>query len=227
MRILFAEDEPTIREFVARGLEESGYAVDAVGDGEEAWLAAQSTQYDVAILDVSMPGYDGFEVCRLIRSQPGPGPAILFLTARDGIADRVAGLDLGAEDYLVKPFAFPELLARVRALLRRGPASTPVLTVADLELDPAARKVLRAGTEISLTGKEFALLEYLMRNAGRVVTKTMIADHVWNFDLEAESNFIEVFIYALRKKIDKPFDVPLIHTVRGSGYRIDASQFSS
>ncbi|MEO9254113.1 MAG: response regulator transcription factor, partial [Tepidiformaceae bacterium] len=204
-----------------------GYAVDAVGDGEEAWLAAQSTPYDVAILDVNMPGYDGFEVCRLIRSQAGPGPAILFLTARDAIADRVTGLDLGAEDYLVKPFAFPEVLARVRALLRRGPASTPILTVADLELDPAARKVLRAGTEITLTGKEFALLEYLMRNAGRVVTKTMIADHVWNFDLEAESNFIEVFIYALRKKIDKPFDLPLIHTVRGSGYRIDASQLSS
>ncbi len=224
MRILFAEDEPTIREFVSRGLDESGYAVDAVADGEEAWLAAQSTQYDVAILDVSMPGYDGFEVCRRIRSQPGPGPAILFLTARDAIADRVAGLDLGAEDYLVKPFAFPELLARIRALLRRGPAAAPILTVADLELDPAARRVLRAGIEITLTGKEFALLEYLMRNPGRVLTKTMIADHVWNFDLEAESNFIEVFIYALRKKIDKPFDVPLIHTIRGSGYRIDASQ---
>lgn len=224
MRILFAEDEPTIREFVTRGLEESGYAVDSVSDGEEAWLAAQSTEYDVAILDVSMPVYDGFEVCRRIRARTGPSPAILFLTARDAIADRVAGLDLGAEDYLVKPFAFPELLARVRALLRRGAVSAPILAVADLELDPAARRVVRADTEISLTGKEFALLEYLMRNAGRVVTKTMIADHVWNFDLDAESNFIEVFIYALRKKIDKPFDVPLIHTIRGSGYRIDASQ---
>lgn len=227
MRILFAEDEPTIRAFVTRGLEESGYAVDAVADGEEAWLAAQSVAYDVAILDVSMPTYDGFEVCRRIRARPGPGPAILFLTAHDAVADRVTGLDLGAEDYLVKPFAFAELLARVRALLRRGPAATPILTVGDLEMDPAGRRVSRAGTEIRLTGKEFALLEYMMRNAGRVVTKTMIADHVWNFDLEAESNFIEVFIYALRKKVDAPFDQPLIHTIRGAGYRVDASQVSS
>ncbi len=224
MRILFAEDEPTIREFVTRGLEESGYAVDPFARGDEAWLAVQATDYDIAILDIGLPGLDGFELCRRIRARPGPGPAILFLTARDAVADKVSGLDLGAEDYLVKPFAFPELLARVRALLRRGTAAPPVLAVAGLRLDPSAMRVTRDGKDIALTAKEFALLEYLMRNAGRVVTKTMIADHVWNFDLEAESNFIEVFIYALRKKVDKPFDVPLIRTVRGLGYRIDAPE---
>ncbi len=223
MRILFAEDESTIREFVTRGLEEAGYAVDAVGDGDEAWLAAQTVDYDVVILDISMPGTDGFEVCRRIRARPGGGPAVLFLTARDAVADRVAGLDLGAEDYLVKPFAFAELLARVRALLRRGTTSSPVLAVNDLVLDPAAHKVSRAGTDIRLTAKEFALLEYLMRSAGRVVTKTMIAEHVWNFDLDAESNFIEVFIYSLRKKIDVPFGSAFIQTVRGAGYKIDTS----
>ena len=220
MRILFAEDEPTIREFVTRGLEESGYAVDAVADGEDAWLAAQTVDYDVAILDVSMPSLDGFEVCRRIRNRPGHGPAVLFLTARDAIDDRVKGLDLGAEDYLVKPFAFAELLARVRALLRRGASGPPVLNVADLELDPAAHKVQRGATDIRLTAKEFSLLEYLMRNANRVVTRNMIAEHVWNFDLDAESNFIEVFIYALRKKIDVPFGSTLIQTVRGTGYKI-------
>ncbi len=222
MRILLAEDEPTIREFVSRGLAEAGYAVDTVADGEEAWLAAQTVDYDVAILDIGMPKLDGFEVCRRIRARQGFGPAILFLTARDAIADRVTGLDLGAEDYLVKPFATAELLARVRALLRRGPATTALLSVAELVLDPAARKLTRAGAEIKLTGKEFALLEYLMRNAGKVVTKTMIAEHVWNFDLDAESNFIEVFIYALRKKIDVPFGSAVIQTVRGTGYKIDA-----
>ena len=227
MRILFAEDEPTIRQFVTRGLEESGYAVDAVADGEEAWLAAQTVDYDIAILDVNMPRYDGFEVCRRIRARPGPGPAILFLTARDAVADRVTGLDLGAEDYLVKPFAFAELLARVRALLRRGPGSAPLLVVGDLELDPSARRVSRAQIEIRLTAKEFAVLEYLMRNAGRVVTKTMIADHVWNFELDSETNFIEVFIYTLRKKVDAPFEAPLIHTIRGSGYRIEATHPTS
>ena len=226
MRILFAEDEPTIREFVTRGLQEAGYAVDAVADGEQAWLAAQAVLYDVAILDISMPGHDGFEVCRRIRARQEPGPAILFLTARDAVADRVTGLDLGAEDYLVKPFAFAELLARVRALLRRGPVSRPILALGDLTLDPAARKVVRGRTEVRLTSKEFALLEYLMRNAGRVVTKTMIAEHVWNFDLEAESNFIEVLIYALRKKIDAPFGSALIQTIRGTGYRLEETSGS-
>jgi two-component system OmpR family response regulator len=222
MRILFAEDEPTLREFVTRGLQEAGYAVDAVPDGDDALLASQVVDYDVAILDIQMPGMDGMEVCRRIRARGGAGPAILFLTARDAVSDRVRGLDAGAEDYLVKPFAFAELLARIRALLRRGSGIPPVLAIDDLELDPASRKVRRAGNDIHLSSKEFALLEYLMRNAGRVVTKPMIAEHVWNFDLEAESNFIEVFIYALRKKLDAPYGHPLIQTVRGAGYRIDA-----
>jgi two-component system, OmpR family, copper resistance phosphate regulon response regulator CusR len=223
MRVLFAEDEATLREFVARGLEEAGYAVDAVDNGEDAWLAAEVVPYDVAILDVNMPGIDGFEVCRRIRARSGSGPAILFLTARDAIGDRVNGLDLGAEDYLVKPFDFAELLARVRSLLRRGPGTPPLLQVGDLCLDPSTRKVTRGGLSIRLSAKEFALLEYLMRNAGRVVSKSMIAEHVWNFDLSAESNFIEVSIYALRKKIDMPSDTQLIQTVRGAGYRIDAA----
>jgi DNA-binding response OmpR family regulator len=222
MRILFAEDEPTLREFVTRGLTEAGYAVDAFADGEEAWLAASTVSYDVAILDVNLPGIDGFELCRRIRNTPAEGPAILFLTARDAIDDRVTGLDLGAEDYLVKPFAFAELLARIRSLLRRGPGTAAVLAVGDLVLDPSARKVSVAGSPINLTAKEFAVLEYLMRNAGRVVTKAMIAEHVWNFDLGAESNFIEVYIYALRKKIDAPYGRQLIQTMRGAGYRIDA-----
>lgn len=222
MRILFAEDEPTLGEFVARGLTEAGYAVDTVADGEDAWLAASTVPYDVAILDVNLPGIDGFEVCRRIRSGSEPGPAILFLTARDTIEDRVAGLDLGAEDYLVKPFAFAELLARIRVLLRRGAGTASVIKVGDLELDPATHRVAVAGNAVCLTAKEFAVLEYLMRNAGRVVTKALIAEHVWNFDLAGESNFIEVYIYALRKKIDAPFNRQTIQTIRGAGYRIDA-----
>ena len=222
MRILLAEDEPTLREFVTRGLSESGYAVDAVADGDEALTATMVVAYDVVILDVHMPLVDGFEVCRGIRARNGTGPAILFLTARDAVDDRVQGLDAGAEDYLVKPFAFAELLARIRSLLRRGSGASPVLVVGDVDLDPATRRVRRAGVEVRLSAKEFALLEYLMRNEGRVVTKPMIAEHVWNFELEAESNFIEVFIYALRKKLDAPFGRPLIQTVRGVGYRLDA-----
>ncbi len=221
MRVLFAEDEDTLREFVTRGLTEAGYAVDAVADGEEALVASMTVSYDIAILDVNLPGSDGFEICRRIRARPEPGPAILFLTARDTIEDRVAGLDLGAEDYLVKPFAFAELLARMRVLLRRGSGVAPLLQVGDLTLDPASRRVTIAQTEIRLAAREFAVLEYLMRNAGRVVTKAMIAEHVWNFDLEAESNFIEVYIYSLRKKIDAPYGRHTIQTVRGVGYRID------
>ncbi len=223
MRLLFAEDDPTIRGYVAQGLREAGYAVDAFENGDETLDAMATVDYDLAILDVNLPGASGFDVCRSVRNRSVPGPAILFLTARDSVEDRVYGLDLGAEDYLVKPFAFAELLARVRALLRRGPGQQPLLRCADLTLDPAAHRVERAGREIGLTAKEFALLEYLMRNAGRVVSKTMIAEHVWDFDLGAETNFIEVFIYALRKKIDAPFDHPLLHTLRGLGYRIDAS----
>jgi two-component system copper resistance phosphate regulon response regulator CusR len=223
VRILFAEDEPAIREYVTLGLREAGYAVDAFARGDEALLAAQAVDYDVAVLDVALPGMDGFEVCRKIREGTGGGPAILFLTARDAVQDRVRGLDLGAEDYLVKPFAFAELLARVRALLRRGSGRAPVLTVGDLTLDPSTRTVERAGHEVRLTAKEFGLLEYLMRNAGYVLSKSMIAEHVWDYELDAETNFIEVLIYGLRKKIDAPFEAPLIQTIRGAGYRIAAT----
>ncbi len=226
MRILFAEDDPTIRTYVAQGLREAGYAVDAFPAGDDALLASSTVDYDVAVLDINLPRMNGFEVCRRMRAEQSPGPAVLFLTARDAVDDRVHGLDLGAEDYLVKPFAFAELLARVRALLRRGAGTPPILRAGDLSVDPASRRVERAGVEIRLTSREFALLEYLLRNAGRVVSKAMIAEHVWDFELEAETNFIEVFIYALRKKVDAPFATPLIHTIRGSGYRIDASAAS-
>jgi DNA-binding response OmpR family regulator len=220
MRVLFAEDDLTLREFVGRGLSEAGYAVDLIADGEDAWLAVETVDYDVVILDVNLPRCDGFEVCRRIRSRGEAGPAILFLTARDAIDDRVNGLDLGAEDYLVKPFAFAELLARIRVLLRRGRGAAAQLQVGDLALDPASHQVTKGGAEVRLTAKEFAVLEYLMRNAGQVVTKAMISDHVWNFELEAESNFIEVYIYALRKKLAGAGPSP-IQTLRGVGYRLD------
>lgn len=222
MRILLAEDDDTLRAALARGLGEAGYAVDAFASGDDAFLATRTVPYDAAILDINLPGIDGFELCRRLHASGGDVPPVLFLTARDAIEDRVAGLDLGAEDYLVKPFAFAELLARIRVLLRRGPGAPPVLAVGDLLLDPGTRLVQRGATELRLTAREFALLEYLMRNAGRVVTKTMIADHVWNFELEAESNFIEVYIYTLRKKLDAAGGDPLIHTLRGVGYRLDA-----
>jgi DNA-binding response OmpR family regulator len=221
MRLLFVEDDDALRTVVANGLQEAGYAVDAFANGADALLAGETVPYDVAILDISLPDIDGFEVCRRLRRRSSP-PPVLFLTARDAIEDRVAGLDLGAEDYVVKPFAFPELLARIRVLLRRGPAGPPVLAAGDVTLDPASRTVERRGIAIPLTAREFSLLEYLMRNAGQVVTKPMIADHVWNFDLDAESNFIEVYIYTLRKKLDVPGSAPLIQTLRGVGYRLDA-----
>lgn len=222
MRLLFVEDDDALRTVVAKGLHEAGYAVDAFANGADALLASETVPYDVAILDISLPDIDGFELCRRLRRQ-ADAPPVLFLTARDAVEDRVAGLDLGAEDYVVKPFAFPELLARLRVLLRRGPSGPPVVTVGDVTLDPAGRTVERRGAPILLTAREFSLLEYLMRNAGQVVTKPMIADHVWNFELDAESNFIEVYIYTLRKKLDVPGSSPLIHTLRGVGYRFDAS----
>lgn len=207
---------------MALGLEEAGYAVDSVENGLDAVAAAEVVDYDVLILDVGMPGLSGIDVCRRVRARSIPGPPILFLTARDAIQDRVEGLDAGAEDYLVKPFAFAELLARVRSLLRRGVSVAPTLTVGDLVLDPASRRIHRGERDIHLTAKEFALLEYLMRNVDIVVTKTMIADHVWNFELASESNFIEVLVYALRKKVDFGASDSFIQTIRGSGYRLTA-----
>jgi DNA-binding response OmpR family regulator len=226
MRILVAEDDCTISEYVALGLREQGYAVDVVDAGDDALLAMQTVDYDVAILDVNLPRCSGFEVCERIRER-AEGPPILFLTARDAIADKVHGLDLGGQDYLVKPFAFDELVARVRSLLRRNPSEPPILKVGELELDPAGRKVKRGGSDIALTSKEFALLEYLMRNAGRVMTKKMIAEHVWDFNLGGESNFIEALIYNVRKKVDSPFGSAMVHTVRGVGYRCEALDYDA
>jgi len=224
--VLIAEDDDTIREYVAMGLRELGYAVDTVADGDDALIATATVAYDVAILDINLPGCNGFEVCKRIRAR-GDSAAILFLTARDAVADKVQGLDLGAQDYLVKPFAFEELVARVRSLLRRNPAQPPFLRVDDLELDPGSRRVRRGEKDIVLTAKEFALLEYFMRNAGTVLTKKMIAEHVWDFDLGAESNFIEALIYKVRRKIDSPLHRPLIRTVRGTGYICEASATAS
>jgi heavy metal response regulator len=218
MRILLVEDDPNIAGFIRKGLREEHYAVDLAPDGEEGLLMAQAAAYDLLILDIMLPKLDGVTVCRRLRADRNPTP-ILLLTARDEVEDKVAGLDAGADDYLAKPFAFPELLARVRALLRRGNAPQPThLKVADLELDPVAHRLWRAGREITLTGKEYALLEYLLRNANRVLTRTAIIEHVWDIHFDAMTNIVDVHIRALRAKIDRDFSSPLIHTVRGVGY---------
>jgi heavy metal response regulator len=218
MRILLVEDDPNIAGFIRKGLREEHYAVDLAPDGEEGLLMAKAAAYDLLILDIMLPKLDGVTVCRRLRADRNPTP-ILLLTARDAVEDKVVGLDAGADDYLAKPFAFPELLARVRALLRRGSAPQPArLKVADLELDPVAHRVWRAGKEITLTGKEYALLEYLLRNANRVLTRTAIIEHVWDIHFDAMTNIVDVHIRALRAKIDRDFSSPLIHTVRGVGY---------
>lgn len=222
MRVLVVEDESEIAAFLKRGLTEAGYAVDVVERGDEAldWIVA--AEYDMLVLDWMLPGRDGVSVCREIR-QRGLRVPVLMLTARDAVDQRVAGLDAGADDYLTKPFAFAELLARLRALLRREPlGQNTVLRVADLELDTATRTVTRAGQSIALTYKEYSLLEYLMRRANRVLTRSMIAEHVWDYDFDTLTNVIDVHIRALRRKIDDPFPHKLIHTVRGAGYRLGA-----
>jgi heavy metal response regulator len=221
LRILVVEDDRKVGGFLQKGLREEQYAVDLARDGEEASDMASATDYDVVILDLMLPKKDGFAVCRELRAA-GIGTPILMLTARDAVEDKVAGLTVGADDYLTKPFSFEELLARVRALLRRSrEPQPPVLRTADLVLDPARRRVARAGRTVSLTGKEYALLEYLMRNAGRVVSETMILEHVWDMNYEGASNVVNVYINYLRKKIDDPSEVKLIQTVRGQGYRLD------
>lgn len=226
MQILLVEDDIEAAGHLSHGLREAGYAVTHCADGAAGLAEARATRYELLIVDRMLPNLDGLSLVGALRKE-GVSTPVLVLSALGTIDDRVEGLRAGGDDYLVKPFAFAELLARVRALLRRGPGSAPLLVVGDLELDPLARRVSRAQIEIRLTAKEFAVLEYLMRNAGRVVTKTMIADHVWNFELDSETNFIEVFIYTLRKKVDAPFEAPLIHTVRGSGYRIEATHPTS
>ncbi len=222
MRLLLVEDDPVIASSLAKGLREQAYAVDVVADGEAAVREAAVVPYDAVILDVMLPKRDGFAVCRELRRR-GLSTPVLMLTARDAVADRIAGLDIGADDYLTKPFEFGELLARLRALLRRGPAlASPVLRVADLELDTRAQRATRAGAPVALTTKEYALLEFLARNAGRVVGRAEISDHVWDDHYDPVSTLIESYINRVRRKIDVPGLPPLIHTRRGAGYVLEA-----
>jgi heavy metal response regulator len=221
MRVLIVEDEPKISAYVKRGLEEEGYAVDAVSNGRDALDWALATPYDLIVLDLMIPIIDGISVCNQLR-QRGDKTPILILTARDALDDRVTGLDAGADDYLVKPFAMKELLARLRALARRAAdvPKRPILQVGDLTLDTRKRIAQRSGKTIDLTAKEYAVLECLMREPERVLTRTQIADHVWNYDVYNQSNVVDVYIRNLRRKIDDPFEQKLIHTVRGAGYRL-------
>lgn len=218
MRILVVEDEKKIASFIERGLKEQHYAVDVATDGTLGSSLADVNDYDLIILDAMLPGKDGFSICREVRAAK-PEVLILMVTARDSVKDKVRGFEAGADDYLTKPFAFEELLARVGALLRRKTTKkTNTLNVADLELDRLKHTVKRAGKDIPVTSKEYALLEYLMLNAGDVVTRTMITEHVWNEDFDSFSNVIDVYINHLRNKVDKDFKKPLIHSVRGTGY---------
>ena len=218
MRILIVEDDKKVAGFLKKGLEEEYYAVDVSYDGEDGAYWASLNDYDLIILDIMLPKKDGIEVCRELRNKNIVVP-ILMLTVKDTLEDRIKGLDEGADDYLTKPFSFEELLARVRALLRRTQKyKTKTLKVVDLELDPVTRKVTRAGEKITLTGKEYALLEYLMRNKERILTETMIIEHIWDINFDSLTNVVNVYIYHLRQKIDKGFDKKLIHTIRGVGY---------
>ena len=218
MRLLLVEDDPRIARFVAKGLREQAYAVDVAANGDDALYQAAINSYDLFVLDVMIPGCNGFEVCRELR-KTGHRQPILMLTARDGVEDRIAGLDHGADDYLTKPFEFRELLARLRALLRRSGELRPAkLTVADLILDTGAQTVSRAGKNVTLTAKEYALLEFLARNTGRVVGRAEIAEHVWDETFDPFSNLIEVYVNRVRRKIDADSSRPLLHTRRGAGY---------
>lgn len=218
MRLLVVEDERKVSSFIRRGLEEEGYAVDTALDGKSGLDMALDAVHDLIILDVQLPGLDGILVLQSLRGA-GVSTPVLLLTVRAAIEDKVLGLDAGADDYLTKPFAFQELVARVRALLRRGTeGNRPTLQVLDLTLDPATRKVTRGGRQIELTPREFALLDYFMRNPGRVLTRTMIAEHVWDYDFDSMTNIIDVYVNYLRKKIDSGEESKLIHTVRGAGY---------
>jgi two-component system copper resistance phosphate regulon response regulator CusR len=224
MRILLVEDDSRIARFVSQALREQAYAVDATADGEDALFKASVNDYDAVILDVLIPGRDGFEVCRELRANGSRVPVIM-LTARDAVPDRVEGLDSGADDYLTKPFEVAELLARLRALLRRGHVVRPALvTAADLCIDTRAHAVTRAGRRVELTAKEYALLEYLARERGRVLTRAEIAEHVWDENFDPLSNLIDVNINRLRRKIDDGFAAPLIHTRRGEGYMLAAPE---
>src|SRR5215468_11687907 len=226
MRILVVEDEKRIADFLCRGLEGAGYAVDAAGTGSAAIEQIHATDYDLVVLDRMLPDMDGLQVLEKVRSRQ-PGPPVLILSARGALDDRVKGLETGADDYLVKPFAFVELLARVRALLRRGQPAPERLQVADLSLDCIRRKVSRGGETIDLAPKEFGILEYMMRNKGRPLSRTMIVEHVWDMDYDGLTNIVDVYIRHLRSKIDDRYQQKLIHTVRGIGYMIEAAEKSA
>ena len=220
MRVLIVEDEPKLAQLLARGLREEGHAADVAGEGEEALWMARAVPYDAIVLDVMLPGLDGFEICRSLR-RDGVWSPVLMLTARDAVDDRIRGLDAGADDYLAKPFSFDELLARLRALVRRAPSDRPtVLEVGDLRLDPAAHRAWRAEAEHELSAKEFALLELFMRRAGTVLTREQLLDGAWDMAFETRSNIVDVYVRYLREKVDRPFGCASLETVRGVGYRL-------
>jgi two-component system, OmpR family, response regulator len=220
VRVLVVEDDPKMAALIRRGLREDGVVVDIAGSGEDALWMAGSSEFDAVVLDVMLPGIDGFETCRRLRGD-GVWAPVLLLTARDGVEDRIAGLDDGADDYLTKPFSFGELLARLRALVRRGRAPRPaVLTVGDLRLDPATHRVWRGGTEIVLSQRELSLLEAFMRRPGEVLSRLQLLERAWDYEYENRSNVIDVYIRYLREKIDRPFGATSIETVRGRGYRL-------
>jgi two-component system OmpR family response regulator len=220
MRVLVVEDEVKMAALLRRGLSEQGLTVDIAEEGERALLMASSADYDAVVLDVMLPGIDGFETCRRLRRE-GIWAPVLMLTARGSLEDRVIGLDGGADDYMVKPFAFAELLARLRALVRRGNVERPaVIEVGDLRLDPGTRQVWRGEAEIDLSSKEFTLMETFMRHAGYVLSRNQLLEQAWDYDFERRSNVVEVYVRYLRRKVDIPFDTVSIETVRGAGYRL-------
>ncbi len=221
MRILIVEDERKTAAFLAKGLEENGFVVDVAGRGDDGLHLARTVAFDLVILDVMLPRLDGWAVLEAIRREGGQTP-VLFLTARDAVEDRVRGLELGADDYLVKPFAFSELLARIRSILRRSPARQPdLIRVADLELDAVRHRASRGGQRLDLTPKEFALLSLLARRSGEVLSRTLIAEQVWDVNFDGDSNVVDVHVRRLRSKVDDPCDRKLIHTVRGVGYVLE------
>ena len=221
MKILLVEDEPKIAAFLRKGLAENGFVVDVAGRGDDGLHLARTGAYDLVILDVMLPHLDGWSILAALR-QEGKQTPVLYLTARDAVHDRVKGLELGADDYLVKPFAFSELLARVRSVLRRGPArQQETIRVADLEVDVARLRATRAGQRLDLTPKEFALLSLLARRAGEVLSRTVIAEQVWDMNFDSDTNVVDVHIRHLRSKVDEPFEGKLIHTVRGAGYVLE------
>jgi two-component system, OmpR family, response regulator len=222
VRLLLVEDDAKLARAVVRGLRHEGYAVDVVGDGDAALTQAAVWEYDGIVLDVMLPNRDGFDVCRTLRERDCWAP-ILMLTARGQVGDRIRGLDVGADDYLAKPFDFGELLARLRALVRRAPPQRPArVQVGDLVVDPSTHDVARAGVAVALTAREFAVLEYLARHAGEAVTRATLLDHVWDENFEGSTNVVDVYVGYLRKKLEQPFDRPLIRTIRGVGYALEA-----